>query len=483
MQYNNLIKKIDALKHNIKVFITESYKKIKSLQLPQRYYALLSQLFRKISDKVRLISSGNINPAMNEKPAKQEPAADTNSERIRSVDILRGLVILVMIFVNDAYSIAGAPQIFLHAKYSQDGMTIADIVFPAFLFIVGLSLPFSLGKRLKKWESSLQIWEHIVKRSVVLLFIGFFMVNVGSIDRSNGILEYNFWSFLMLTGVILFRIDFPHSYPWLRQTRKIVRTAGILLLVFLAFAYSSKDGTGLMQMTTQWWGIIGLIGWAYLISAVVYLFMQKLPTGMLGAAALLYCLYLADKAGMFQSFSFINNIVTIGPFLGTHSAICVSGAAMGMLISENLQEKLHKCRITRAIVLGAGFAAGGVMLHSLSSLHPMFKISKLAATPPWGLLSSAFTAWAWALIYLVSDVSKENKITKIMEYAGRNALMAYVLSDLIIYGLTLLDINYFQSKFYAGWGASMGLWRSLFLSVSVMLFAGILEKFKIRLKL
>ncbi|MFH0975259.1 MAG: DUF5009 domain-containing protein [Spirochaetota bacterium] len=406
-----------------------------------------------------------------------------NSERMRSVDILRGLVILVMIFVNDVYNIAGAPEMFLHVKYGHDGMSIADAVFPAFLFIVGLSMPFSLGKRLKNGESVQQIWEHVARRSALLILIGFFMVNAESIDRFNGFFDYRVWSFLMAAGVILFRIDFPRSYPWMSQVLKIFRITGVLLLVFLAFAYSSKNGAGLMQMRAHWWGIIGLIGWAYFVSAAVYIFFQKVPAGILGAAALLYCMYFADKAGMFQGLSFINNIVSIGPFLGTHSAICLSGAALGILISENLHEKTHRCRITRAAVLGIGFAAAGYMLHSLSKMHPMFIISKLSATPSWGLLSSAFTALAWVLIYIVSDVSKENKVTKIMEHAGRNALMAYILSDLLIYGLTLLDVYYFRSDFYNSWGASMGLWRSLFFAFSVVLFAGVLERFRIRLRL
>ncbi|MBN2040496.1 MAG: DUF5009 domain-containing protein [Spirochaetes bacterium] len=405
------------------------------------------------------------------------------TERIRSIDILRGLVILVMVFVNDAYSVSGAPQLFLHMKPGVDGMTIADWVFPAFLFVVGITMPFSFSRRIEKGETILRLWEHVVKRSLILLFVGFFMVNMYSIDRSGGMIEYHMWIFLMLSGIILYRIDFPHSRIWMMYSLKIVRTTGILLLIFLAFAYSSRNGTGLIQMRTQWWGIIGLIGWAYLISGTVYLLFRKLPSGILGTASLLYCVYIADKAGMFQNLTILNSIVNIGSTLGTQSAITVSGIALGKLISEKLPEKTHSSRITRALVLGAGFASAALMLHSLSEFHPMFRISKLNATPSWGLLSSAITVWAWVLIYFISDVSKENRITKILEYAGRNALMAFILSTLIIYGFTLLEIHFYENEFYKDWADYMGLWRSLFFSFAIVLIAGGLEKIKIRLKL
>lgn len=512
MQYINLINKLKALKHFFIVFITTSYKEIQIFQLPRRIYTHMIQLVHSTSDRLRNIkvigflqhglkinskenksehvpekqfinTSGGISNSIIKDRNNRKKSTGIEPERIRSIDILRGLVILAMIFVNDASGIAGSPGIFLHLKAGQDGMTMADAVFPAFLFIIGLTMPFSLGKRMQKGESFSQIWEHVIRRSVVLLFIGFFMVNLHSIDRSGGMIEYRMWSFLMLTGLILFRIEFPHPYPWMRQALNIVRTSGVLLLIFLAFAYSSKDGTGLMQMRTQWWGIIGLIGWAYLVSAAVYLVFQKLPTGMLGAAALLYCVYLADKSGMYVSLSFIDDIVIIGPFLGTHPAICVSGAAMGKLISENLPEKTHSSRIARALMFGAGFAAAAFMLHSLSGLHSMFKISKLNATPSWGLLSSSIAALAWIAIYMISDIYKEQKFTKILEYAGSNALMAYILSVLAVYGMALLGIHYFQYDFYENWAASMGLWRSIFFSLSVVVFTGILEKFKIRLKL
>src|SRR5258706_13788122 len=70
--------------------------------------------------------------------------------RIVSIDILRALTMLLMIFVNDLGSLHNIPGWLEHVKRGVDGIGLADVVFPAFLFIVGLSLPFAIDNRRKK---------------------------------------------------------------------------------------------------------------------------------------------------------------------------------------------------------------------------------------------------------------------------------------------------------------------------------------------
>ena len=72
--------------------------------------------------------------------------------RIASVDILRALTMTLMIFVNDLWSLENIPIWLEHTKAAQDGMGLADVVFPAFLVIVGMSIPFATASRLKKGE-------------------------------------------------------------------------------------------------------------------------------------------------------------------------------------------------------------------------------------------------------------------------------------------------------------------------------------------
>lgn len=67
--------------------------------------------------------------------------AGSERERILAVDVVRGLAIVGMLLVNNPGIPAAMPQALRHAPWQ--GLTLADQVFPLFLFTVGASMPFS----------------------------------------------------------------------------------------------------------------------------------------------------------------------------------------------------------------------------------------------------------------------------------------------------------------------------------------------------
>src|SRR5262245_50998275 len=111
--------------------------------------------------------------------------AGAESTRIHSIDVLRGFTILVMMFVNDFHGVKDGPAWMKHIHPSTaDGMTFVDVVFPAFLFIVGISIPFAIGRRLENGERVASVWRHILARAFGLLVIGYFMVNSETISKN-----------------------------------------------------------------------------------------------------------------------------------------------------------------------------------------------------------------------------------------------------------------------------------------------------------
>src|SRR6266566_181553 len=109
----------------------------------------------------------------------EEIGPGSGAGRITSIDALRGLVIFTMIFVND---IAGAKRTPWWMKHYSDnfkgsGMTFVDLVFPAFLFIVGMSIPIALGARIARGERMWKLILHVLLRTVSLLVVGILMVN------------------------------------------------------------------------------------------------------------------------------------------------------------------------------------------------------------------------------------------------------------------------------------------------------------------
>src|SRR5512133_3089514 len=104
-----------------------------------------------------------------------------DSNRIYSIDIMRGLTLVLMLFVNDLY-MPGVPSWLGHAKADFDGMGLADWVFPGFLFMVGMAIPFSIGNRIAGKEDNYAISRHIAIRTISLLIIGVLMLNVGRVE-------------------------------------------------------------------------------------------------------------------------------------------------------------------------------------------------------------------------------------------------------------------------------------------------------------
>ena len=181
-------------------------------------------------------------------------------QRILSIDAFRGITILVMVFVNELAGIRNVPQWMKHVPADADAMTFVDVVFPAFLFIVGMSVPFALHNRMQKGDSFLGLQWHIVWRTAGLLVLGVFMVNAeGSYNEKAMGISIHLWLLLFyICAVLVWNAYRVQKRIWVY----LLRVTGVAGLIVLAFLYrGGEDGSGTMQ--PRWWGILGLIGWAY----------------------------------------------------------------------------------------------------------------------------------------------------------------------------------------------------------------------------
>jgi predicted acyltransferase len=186
-----------------------------------------------------------------------------STNRIASIDILRALTMVLMIFVNDLWSLQDIPLWLEHVPGDADGMGLADVVFPAFLFIVGMSLPFAVSSRVKKGDSDLQIAGHIIIRSVSLIIMGVFLVNGEYINETATGISRLLWNVLSCTSFLLLFNTYPANLNiWIVRSAKAL---GIIVLMVLALVYRAGEGNDVHGFSTYWWGILGLIGWAYFI--------------------------------------------------------------------------------------------------------------------------------------------------------------------------------------------------------------------------
>ena len=142
-----------------------------------------------------------------ESPPKVVHAKPTQVTRIATIDILRALTMVLMIFVNDLGTLKNIPLWLEHVAPGVDGIGLADVVFPAFLFIVGLSLPFAVESRRKKGDTELQLVGHVLVRTIALLVMGVFLVNGETINETaTGMRSFQYYSLCCFSFILIWNI-------------------------------------------------------------------------------------------------------------------------------------------------------------------------------------------------------------------------------------------------------------------------------------
>jgi heparan-alpha-glucosaminide N-acetyltransferase len=384
-----------------------------------------------------------------------------SSERVASVDTVRGLTILLMIFVNDLGT--AAPAWMHHIQPSDaDGMTLADIVFPAFLFIVGISIPLAAERALATGGTRTQVLSHVLTRTIGLLIMGLIGLNRSGDETLGNPL----WGLAGYVAIILAWSVIPSARGRRRNTFIALKSLGAAGLIILLIVYRSEpSATEVMfigpvanwtWLRTGWWGILGLIGWAYLTASVVYLLLRTRREWLMGAMALLFVNYLALNDGGFftriadkvwldplqpllrlleNAVSFVGHFVDLGSCTGSLAAIVVAGSLLGTTLSgpQNLNE--HSSRIKWAAMFVLGLFVAGLVFDNFAG------VNKIAATPTWCLWCAALTCAVWTIVYWVMDVRGVVRWSIIARPAGANPLIAYLLHPILISLISICGLS------------------------------------------
>lgn len=386
--------------------------------------------------------------------------------RVGAIDILRALTMVLMIFVNDLWSLKDIPAWLGHVESGVDGMGLADSVFPAFLFIVGLSLPFAVEARRRKGDGLPKLILHVLGRSLALLVMGVFLVNGETINGDATGLSRGAWNALSCVSFILIWNSYPKSMSiWLQRGLKLI---GVAALATMAFVYRGGDGD--VVFGPQWWGILGLIGWAYLGAALVTVLARGHLAGLVAGWLAFTGISLAWAAGLVPGALHVVPEPLIG---GTLAALVMGGVVIGRLF-QIWQPKGENVRMT--VVFGV-IIAGLVALYAVT--RPAWGLSKLGATPAWLFLCSALTLGAFTIIYWIADVAKQGRWFAVVKPAGTDTLLSYLIpyfayAAFVAFGLGLPD-----SLLTGG----IGLLKALGFALICVWIAGGLSKLGVRLKL
>ena len=151
--------------------------------------------------------------------------AEIPTGRLTSLDVFRGITIAGMILVNNPGSWSFVYPPLRHAEWH--GWTPTDLIFPFFLFIVGVAMAFSLVARLESGDDQSAIFLKVLKRSLIIIGIGLFLNAFPRFD----ILDMRYPGVLQRIGIVYF---FASVIAMKTGIRGQAVTAGLLLLVYWA---------------------------------------------------------------------------------------------------------------------------------------------------------------------------------------------------------------------------------------------------------
>ncbi|MEW7278986.1 heparan-alpha-glucosaminide N-acetyltransferase domain-containing protein [Aquimarina sp. 2201CG1-2-11] len=389
--------------------------------------------------------------------------------RVASIDILRAVTMVLMIWVNDFWTLTDVPKWLTHAAAHENYLGFSDIIFPLFLFIVGLSIPHAIGHRIAKKEPTSKIARHIIIRSFSLIIIGVFMVNYGTAHHQSIIIGKYFWGLLMAFAIALVWMNWKKT-PLPKKWHPYFKIIGIGIFIFLAVIYKGgAEGTDWMK--TQWWGILGLIGWAYFINALLYLYSRKnsITIGIIWIILIVLSVLYQTNLIVFKS-EIITSFSVL--YTGTIPAFTTAG-----ILASLLHIKLSKTKLpwfyAPLIVLGIINIAFGMITRSF------WGISKIQETPSWLAICTGIGFLLFSMLHFIADVKKQVKWAAIIAPAGTATLTCYMI-PYFLYPIWVLTGIKLPDALNA---SIIGLLISFGFALLVVVFTGWLEKKGYTLKL
>jgi predicted acyltransferase len=318
-------------------------------------------------------------------------------ERLASLDVMRGLVVAVMIVVNFSMLGAGFQQfaiyrVLAHAEWV--GFTVADFVFPAFIFMVGVSI--ALARRGSEFLTA-RTATRIVSRSVRLFIVGFILTNL-LYQWMHG------WAFdggFRLMGVLQ-RISLCYAAAALLQYRLSERALlgvaiAILLLYWPLTLLPVPDGTA----TNLWTEGTNFVSWFDRVALGSHRWVEG-PTGY-------------DTEGLLSTLPAV--------------AQCLLGVVAGRWFVVHAKSTAH---LVRFALLGALLVGGGYLWSF------WFPIVKSMWTSSFVILSTGLAMLFLAAIQgLMAAARLPTTAPKFFEVFGVNAILAYVLHFLCYFALAL----------------------------------------------
>ncbi len=333
------------------------------------------------------------------------------AERLVSLDAFRGFTIASMILVNNPGSWSYVYPPLAHAEWH--GWTFTDLIFPFFLFIVGVAMTISFGRRLGRGDPKGQIFLQVMRRSAVLFALGLIL---------NGFPYYDF---------------------------STIRIAGVLQRIAVCYFFTS-----LIVLRTTWRGQAAT---SVVLMMVYWLLMKLVPVPGYGAGVL-------GKDGNLAAY--VDNLLLHGhtwkPTWDPEGIIstlpAISTTLFGVLTGHWLRSEKTPLEKTAGLFV---FGNIGLLLGVIMDIW--LPVNKNLWTSSYSVFMGGMALQFLAMFYWLVDVRGHKKWVKPFVIYGMNAIAVFFLSSFFARILTLIRVSVADGKDVA---LKTSLYQNVFLPLA-----------------
>ena len=333
---------------------------------------------------------------LNEDDLKTEKNAregKANGERLLSLDAFRGLTVAGMILVNNPGTWGAIYSPLRHAEWH--GWTPTDLIFPFFLFIVGVAIPLALARRAERGGPRRDLYLKILRRACVIFALGIVLAGFPFFDLSTiripGVLQRIAVCYLFASLIFL-------KTTWRSQA---LITLGLLLAYWMLMTLVSIPGHGPGDLGDREWNLA-----AYIDRALLGPHIWK--TGRV-----------FDPEGILSTLPAIATTLT-GVLTGTWLRAPRAG---------------HLEKVSGMFVAGAACVVAGW------AWHFWFPVNKSLWTSSYVLLTTGMALQLLALCYWLIDIKGRRRWATPFVVFGTNALAVFFLSGLVARMMSLIKLT------------------------------------------
>ncbi|MBM83037.1 MAG: DUF5009 domain-containing protein [Planctomycetaceae bacterium] len=348
-------------------------------------------------------------------------AATMNSEAFQSLDSARLPSYWTSLWENLRYQ-------FSHVAWT--GCSFWDLIQPSFMFMVGVSMPFSYGRREESGESQTRMFFHVLWRSAILIALGVFL-------SSNGRGQTNFTFVNVLTQIGL---GYPLLYLLLRPgfNVQLVTVIAITIGYSAAFYMYESPEEDLRNVTeyltevkgmdeSEWTQFKGSAAhWNKHTNAAAAFdrwFLNLLPSAEEEWRGQRFWV----NRGGYQTLNFIPSLITM--ILGLMAGGILKG-------DKTNREKLEWLLAAGAVCLVLGVLVDTHIwpqwLRDMTTANwSLCPIVKRIWTPSWAVFSSGWTFWMLAAFFMSIDMTGQHRWSMPLIVVGMNSIAMYCMSQMI----------------------------------------------------